>query len=234
MNNSIVSINQSLIPFDDTYILYDPNDFLSYVLVYFSLLPMLILVFYFSWFITTRELEAVIIAGGQVINEILNNIAKNIIKQSRPAFFGDSFQKDTIRSAYGMPSAHSQFMGFFCMYWSLKVLTNWRSLSKIRKTSSILSFITATALVALSRAYLGYHSVIQVVAGVLFGSFLGSGYFIAVAIVRHIGLIEWVLSWSIIRRFWIKDSFNIASLSLADEHQAWETRRKSPQAKKNA
>ena len=105
----------SKIPFDDTYILYDPNDLFSFICCYLSLLPVGILVFYFSWFIITREIEAVILAGGHVVNDIANNIIKNIIKETRPIDFG-SFQKDSVRSGYGMPSAHSQFMGFFTMY----------------------------------------------------------------------------------------------------------------------
>lgn len=217
-------VDPILIPFDDTYILYDPSDILSYVLVYYSLLPIGILIFYFSWFISSRELEAVIIAGGQVVNEVINNVLKNIIKEPRPAFFGSSFQKDTMRSAYGMPSAHSQFMGFFTMYWSLKLVLQWRGLTKTRKYVSVLSMAFTTMLVAFSRMYLGYHTIAQVSVGVAFGGLLGSLYYLAVGVVRYMGLLRWILGWPICKRLWIKDSFNVNPSSLRDEYEAWEKR----------
>lgn len=233
MNVSAVTLDPVLIPFDDTYILYDPNDVLSYVLVYYSLLPIGILIFYFSWFISSRELEAVIIAGGQVVNEALNNIIKNIIKEPRPASIGSSFQKDTIRSAYGMPSAHSQFMGFFVMYWSLKVVLHWRGLSNARKLSSILAMGFTTVMVAVSRIYLGYHTAFQVCVGVALGGFFGSMYYMAVGIVRYMGLIDWVLGWTFCKRLWVKDSFNTNSLSLHDEYEAWMHRYSQARGKSN-
>ncbi|SCU80568.1 LAMI_0B02982g1_1 [Lachancea mirantina] len=222
------------IPFDETFILYDPSDALAYVLVYFSLLPIGILIFYFSWFISGRELEAVIIAGGQVVNEIFNNILKNWIGHARPMSFGASFQKDTMRSEYGMPSAHSQFMGFFCMYWSLKIVTSWTGLSRVRKTVSLLAFFLSSICVAFSRWYLGYHSFDQVSIGVTLGGFLGSLYFMGVGILRYLGLIDWVLSWKISRALRIKDSFNNCPLSLAQELEQWHTRCLAASEKKNA
>ncbi|CEP63669.1 dolichyldiphosphatase LALA0_S08e07888g [Lachancea lanzarotensis] len=234
MNLSELVSDPILIPFDDTYILYDPSDPLAYVLVYFSLLPIGILIFYFSWFLATRELEAVIIAGGQLINEILNNILKNIIKEQRPASFGNSFQKDTLRSAYGMPSAHSQFMGFFLAYWSLKLVLHWEGIGSVRKTLSILAAVLTTAMVALSRIYLGYHSVAQVSVGIALGGFLGSSYYLAVGIVRYLGIVDWLMSWRIVQRLWVKDSFNFSSLSLKEEYEAWNLRNLSAKHKKES
>ncbi|SCU78930.1 LAME_0A06458g1_1 [Lachancea meyersii CBS 8951] len=225
MNVTELALDPILIPFDDTYILYDPSDLLSYVLVYFSLLPIGILIFYFSWFLATRELEAVIIAGGQFVNEILNNILKNIIKQPRPASFGSSFQKDTLRSAYGMPSAHSQFMGFFLAYWSLRLVLQWEGIGRARKAGSILAMVVTTAMVALSRIYLGYHSRAQVSIGVALGGLLGSLYYLAVGIVRYLGLLDWILTWRIVQRMWVKDSFNCSSKSLKEEFEAWNLRK---------
>ncbi|SCU77474.1 LAFA_0A01882g1_1 [Lachancea sp. 'fantastica'] len=234
MNLNELVADPILIPFDDTYILYDPSDPISYVLVYFSLLPIGILIFYFSWFVATRELEAVIIAGGQLINEILNNVLKNIIKEQRPASFGGSFQKDTLRSAYGMPSAHSQFMGFFLAYWSLKLVQQWSGIGSIRKALSILAAVLTTAMVAISRIYLGYHSVAQVSIGIALGGLLGSLYYLAVGIVRYLGIVDWVMSWPIVRRLWVKDSFNCSSLSLKEEFEAWNLRKVSSKQRKES
>lgn len=234
MNTTETTLNPNLIPFDDTYVLYNPQDPISFLCVYFSLLPIGILLFYFSWFLCTRELEAVIIAGGHVLNDILNNIVKNIIKQPRPNFFGDSFQKGTIRSGYGMPSAHSQFMGFFAIYHTLRILLYWQGLSQARKFLSIVVILVAALCVAGSRVYLGYHNTEQVVIGVSLGACAGSLYFLAVGIVRELGLIDWVLSWPIVKRLWVKDSCYYAPLSLQAEHEAWEKRRKTLDSKKLA
>ncbi|SCU90620.1 LANO_0D09384g1_1 [Lachancea nothofagi CBS 11611] len=232
MNITELALDPILVPFDDTYILYDPSDLLSYVLVYYSLLPIGILIFYFSWFLSTRELEALIIAGGQVANELLNNIIKNIIKEARPASFGSSFQKDTLRSAHGMPSAHSQFMGFFLAYWSLKLVLHWKGISTARKFGSIVAMALTTFMVAVSRIYLGYHSLAQVSVGVALGGLLGSLFYLAVGIIRYVGLLDWLLSWRLCQMLWVKDSFNCCPLSLQDEFNAWKLRSEGPSHKK--
>lgn len=219
-----MSFNPNLIPFDDTYILYDKSDPISFVCAYFSLLPIGILIFEFSWFITTRELESCIMAAGQVANEIFNNIVKDLVKQPRPFMFGDSFQQDTIRSCYGMPSAHSQFMGFFATYASLRFLYRWKSLSN-RKRVGGCSFVALLAfLVCFSRVYLHYHSLEQVLVGVTLGSALGSTYYVVVSIIREIGLIDWLLAWRLCDYLHVKDSCNLAPVTLKEEKEAYKRR----------
>lgn len=212
-----MSFNPNIIPFDDTYILYDRTDPVSFVCAYFSLLPIGVLIFEFSWFITTRELEACIMAAGQVANEIFNNIVKDIVKQPRPFVFGDSFQQDTIRSAYGMPSAHSQFMGFFAAYTSLRYLYRWKSLTEAKRLAGC-GFVTTLAMcVCFSRVYLKYHSLEQVLVGFTLGSALGSTYYVVVAIIREVGLIDWLLTWRICDYLHMKDSCNSVPLTLKEE-----------------
>ncbi|QEU61989.1 Cax4 [Kluyveromyces lactis] len=222
----------SKIPFDDTYILYDPNDLFSFICCYLSLLPVGILVFYFSWFIITREIEAVILAGGHVVNDIANNIIKNIIKETRPIDFG-SFQKDSVRSGYGMPSAHSQFMGFFTMYIGLRIWCQWGGLNKSHKILASFGLLLASSGVVVSRVYLGYHSVKQVLVGVSIGALLGTCHFLASTIVRYIGLVDWFLSWRIVQLFLIKDSCFQAPFSLKDEYNAYLQRRQLSIKKKS-
>lgn len=221
--SNLTSIH-SKIPFDDTYILYDPNDVFAFVCCYFSLLPVGILVFYFSWFIITREIEAVILAGGHVLNDISNNIIKNIIKETRPIDFG-SFQKDSVRSAYGMPSAHSQFMGFFMMYMGLRVWCQWSGLTKWNKVVASFGLFLASAGVVVSRVYLGYHTGKQVMVGFSIGAFFGTCHYIASMLVRYIGLVDWFLSWKLVQMFLIKDSCYQAPFSLKDEYNAYLKRR---------
>ncbi|GAV46950.1 hypothetical protein ZYGR_0A05480 [Zygosaccharomyces rouxii] len=216
-----MSFNPNLIPFDDTYILYDKTDPISFLAAYFSLLPIGVLIFEFSWFIITRELEACIMAAGQVANEIFNNIVKDIIKQPRPFTFGDSFQQDTVRSGYGMPSAHSQFMGFFAAYTSLRYLYCWKSLTHKKRLAGCGFVLTLATCVCFSRAYLKYHSIGQVLVGFTLGGALGSSYYVVVSIIREVGLIDWLLTWRICDYLHVKDSCNLAPITLKEEKDAY-------------
>ncbi|KAH3903044.1 dolichyldiphosphatase SCDLUD_000654 [Saccharomycodes ludwigii] len=214
-----------LIPFDDTYVLYNPDDILSFLSCYLTLLPVFILVFYLSWFIVTRELEACILAGGHVLNDILNNIIKNIVKQPRPHnLLHDSFQTNTIlRSGYGMPSAHSQFMGFLSMYLILKLYCYWDT-PKLNKIIGSITIVITSLLVAASRVYLQYHSIEQVLMGLVLGASLASFYFIVVSILREWGITNWLLTWTICQRLWIKDSCYYKSQNLQTEYTLWKQR----------
>ncbi|AAS51042.1 ACL186Wp [Eremothecium gossypii ATCC 10895] len=214
----------NLIPFDDTYVLYDPNDIVSFISCYFSLLPIAILVFYFSWFVTNREMEAVFIAIGHLMNEILNNVVKNVIREPRPNNFG-TFQKETLRSGFGMPSAHSQFMGFFALYHCMRIWLQWTGLRRVHKVLGSVAVVIATTCVAGSRVYLGYHDVPQVLVGVSIGAFLGSLYFLLVGLIRHSGLSDWVLTWRLAKWFLVKDSCYHAPISLREEYEAYWRRR---------
>lgn len=227
---SSTQLNYNPIPFDDTYVLYDPNDIVSFVSVYFSLLPIGILIFYLSWFIITREIEPVIIAGGQVVNDVVNNIVKNILKEQRP-FLIEGFQQNGLRSGYGMPSAHSQFMGFFATYFMLRVWLQWKDLTTSRKIISTCALYGVAGCVVFSRVYLYYHSLGQVLVGVSLGSFIGASYFVVIGIARSIGFIDFILSWPIVKLFWVKDSVYHAPMSLKEEYEFWITRKEKENKK---
>ncbi|XBW38307.1 hypothetical protein QEN19_003896 [Hanseniaspora menglaensis] len=225
------TLHKNLIPFDDTYVLYNGDDILSFGLVYFTLLPIFVMVFIFSWFINTRELEACILAAGHVVNDIVNNIVKNIIKEERPVeLFGDdkSFQKNSNRSGYGMPSAHSQFMGFLTGYMVLRILFFWRFDKTFKglmcKYIGLSLLIGSTLLVAFSRVYLQYHSLKQVSVGVALGLFLGSSYFVVIQYIRRFGFCDWLMTLRISEFFAMKDSSYKGSKSLRNERKEWQER----------
>ncbi|ODV94610.1 hypothetical protein PACTADRAFT_76238 [Pachysolen tannophilus NRRL Y-2460] len=224
------------IPFDHTYVLYNPSDPISLISAIFSLLPIEILIFYFSWFLITREIEPVIIAFGQVINDIINNIIKHLIKQERPRpeFLSVGIFKanGTINTGslnksleYGMPSAHSQFMGFFCCYFLLKIIYQWPNLNKLNKFYLCFIFIICSIGVVFSRIYLMYHTIEQTLVGVIFGCFLGSCYFLIVCIARDIGIIRWIVNWNFLQKFYIKDSCYECPLSFKAEYDLWHQRK---------
>lgn len=193
------------IPFDDTHVIYDSTDRFGLVAVHLTLLPIYVMVYYTSWFIITREIEPVIAVAGQLANDILNKILKIVIKQSRPEFH-KAFGSSTVGLNYGMPSAHSQFMGFFAAYY---IVLTWRGTPAptVHKVLVSLGLLAAAAGVAYSRFHLMYHTVQQVVMGVLCGLSSGLLFGIISLLARDVGLVDWVLLWPIVRSFWIKDSY---------------------------
>lgn len=205
------------VPFDHTYILYNPDDIISVLLVQFSLLPIYIMVFYTSWFLITREIEPVIVVGGHLLNEVLNKVIKFIVREPRPDFHKD-FGVGSYSLTYGMPSAHSQFMGFFALYFILTLKYRIPKLTGIQKGFGMVILATAAALVAISRVYLLYHTYAQVLVGLSSGAVLGLTYFIITSLVRDIGLVDWILTWPIINYFWVKDSYYHSYQTFEDEY----------------
>lgn len=211
---------EQFIPFDHTYVLYDPNDGLSLVCVFFSLFPILVLVGYFAWFVVTREVEAVVIAGGHIVNEILNKVCKELIRHERPEFSGGS--------GYGMPSAHAQFMGFLSAYFFLKVILQWNvqhnhDSSRREKTIYVFCIISFAFFVCLSRVYLLYHTVIQVLVGVSLGLLHGSLYFLLVSLLRDMGFVKWVLGWKVFQLLLVRDDWHDGNTCLQCKRKAWES-----------
>lgn len=193
------------VPFDDTYILYDTSDPLGIVAVHFSLLPIYTMVFFTSWFLITRDIEPVIAVVGQLSNDMANKILKHVFQQLRPEFHRD-FGLESFGLTYGMPSAHSQFMGFLAAYYiaitcfAIPVLFRCKCLVT-------LGLLLACLGVACSRWYLMYHTWEQVLVGVACGFCTGSLYSVIVFLFRDIGVVDWVLLWPFVRYFWIKNSY---------------------------
>lgn len=211
------------IPFDHTYILYEPSDVVSVASVQLSLLPVYVMVFYTAWFLITREIEPVIVVGGHLINEVLNKMVKCVVKQPRPEFHKD-FGIGTYGLSYGMPSAHSQFMGFFATYFACMVVLKL-PLRQWAKTLAVAVLAAACVGVAFSRVYLLYHTPLQVAAGVLVGGVFGLMYFVVQLGARDVGLVDWVLLWPVVRMFYVKDSYYHCYQTFADEHREYRTRR---------
>lgn len=201
------------IAFDYTLVLYKKDDIVSEFLALWSLYPIGVLIFYFSWFISTREIEPCIIAGGQVINDIINIFLKKLIKFNRPnTIHGDG---------YGMPSAHSQFTGFLTIYFTMRLIYQFPTMKIINKILIFVYLISTSILIMFSRYYLKYHHLEQIIVGCLLGSFLGFGYFIFVSILRDIGIIRWLLSWKICDFLYMKDTIGENSDSFKQQRERW-------------
>ncbi|OBA16906.1 uncharacterized protein OGAPODRAFT_38952, partial [Ogataea polymorpha] len=195
-----------LVPFDHTYILYDESNIFSLAVALFSLLPILILVFLFSWFVVTREIECCLIALGQVINDVISCMLKKLVKLERPTK-GQIFKKEG-GLVYGMPSSHAQFMAFFVTYMSLRMFLQWPTpVERSTKIGLSVLLVAAQVLVCYSRLYFEYHDLAQIWVGTLLGQVLGSLCFLVVALLRDLGVVNRALDLQICQFLFMKDSF---------------------------
>lgn len=67
-----------------THVYFNPLDKISYAFAYITLAPIAILVFYASVIVSRRELAGILMLAGQLLNEVLNYILKEVIEQERP------------------------------------------------------------------------------------------------------------------------------------------------------
>lgn len=70
-----------------THVQYKTNDKIGEILSYITLLPLVILIGYATTIINRREISTLIALFGQLSNEVLNMILKNLFKEERPNSF---------------------------------------------------------------------------------------------------------------------------------------------------
>lgn len=97
------------IPLSLTYISYFKDDMWGKTLAYISMAPFIFAIFELGFVISpnskpARRTVAILILLGQILNEVLNAVLKGFFKEPRPL--------GTERFDFGMPSSHSQFMGY--------------------------------------------------------------------------------------------------------------------------
>ena len=154
--------------FDLTCLYYDEKDI---PMVLLSLLPIFLMVSYVTLIVVNRDWRVFSMLVGQLLNEGLNNILKRTIKEPRPP----TSKKD----GYGMPSSHSQFVWYFAIY-GLLCLSVSRQNPWIRLIYAMGMVGGATG-VSISRVWLDYHTVDQVLVGASVGSVIGILWFYIIA-----------------------------------------------------
>jgi dolichyldiphosphatase len=180
-------------PFSFTYVLYKSGDRLGQALALVSLLPVFAMVSYATLFLARRDLHILTLTAGHVVNEIINYVLKNTIKEPRPPHPFPQHHDNV--PAFGMPSDHSQFCGFAASY-----ITLWLTFARASRAASrgrvaaagrtataccaIVAWLACGA-VAWSRVYLGYHSVSQVAAGVCLGAAVGASWYVLTVSIFH-------------------------------------------------
>jgi dolichyldiphosphatase len=179
---------------------------------------------------STREIEILMMFGGQMACEALNFALKRILKEERP--------KQMHGKGYGMPSSHAQFVAFFSL--SLTLFLLFRHVPKKPTPSHTPLSMTArvglsalalanAGLVSWSRIYLSYHTPKQVLVGVGAGIFSAISWFLLTAVIRQIGLLHWILDQYPTRLFRMRDLVVEEDLCQAG-WEKWETKRISTHA----
>ncbi|WVF70837.1 hypothetical protein IAT40_005631 [Kwoniella sp. CBS 6097] len=189
-NKALLSPLPPLKSFSLTHILYDPTHPLSIPLTLLSLSPILLFVSYFTLLIFNRNITILILAAGQLANEVLSWILKRLLKGDRP-YIGHG----EVGTGYGMPSSHSQAAGFLVAWgvgYALTLAKRGSSgragagagagarLQVVRKGRNgiyLFGLLVWSFGVSYSRYHLHYHSPIQIIAGYIAGLLFGTTYF---------------------------------------------------------
>ena len=154
---------------ENTYVRYEDFDHLGKLLAYVTLTPVYIMAMYTTLLLFRRDYSTLFSFSGQMINLVLNKVLKKIFDQPRP---GDNSDL----SDSGMPSNHSQFMGYICTYYIIQFLFNSPKLTVVYRLFYSLLLCTLCLAVCYSRHYLEYHTVDQIIVGALIGSSFGFFY----------------------------------------------------------
>ncbi|KAK2816733.1 hypothetical protein FQN49_008038 [Arthroderma sp. PD_2] len=214
-----------------THVHYNPEDPISYISAFLALVPQALIIVYVSLAWATREIEIIYMFAGQLLCEILNFGLKRLIKQERPDQMNGK--------GYGMPSSHSQFMGYFAVFFTLFLLFRHSPsssifagyLSVLERVGVATLACAGAVMVAVSRIYLNYHTPEQVLAGSVIGMIYGFVWFEIGTYLRQSGWLGWVLDLELLRYFRIRDLLPREDLTESG-WQRWEALRKSsPQSK---
>lgn len=152
------------------HLMYPDGDPLGKLLAIFSSSPLVIGSGIATLAFFRRDLQTISFFVGLLLNESVNTVIKQSVQQPRP-----SVPYDCKLHTSGMPSSHSQFAGFFCMYSVLHILSRLhRGLKRpVLRLILCLSSISLCVLTCYSRSYLRYHTRSQILVGVLMGAILG-------------------------------------------------------------
>ncbi|CAO3700541.1 unnamed protein product [Rhizopus stolonifer] len=125
-----------------------------------------------------------------------------------------------------MPSSHSQFIWYFATFASLYLFKHIQLDHNLWKSLSSLAMITLALLVSISRVYLGYHTVNQVIVGSLAGSFFGLFWYAIVNKLYSSKWIDFIVDSSLAKRIYLRDSRSIDNVAKW-EYIQWTKAKKS-------
>ncbi|KAJ9103309.1 hypothetical protein QFC20_004784 [Naganishia adeliensis] len=157
----------ALVPLDYTYVLYNPSTPIAPLLALLTLSPFFLFSSYATIILINRPLSGLNILLGQLANEVFNGILKRRLRGVRPGALGEG---------YGMPSSHSQFLGYSSTFLITHLLlihqrhpgtgrplpVRGTTTAKVTRYGLIFGLVSWSLLTGYSRVYLHYHTAPQV------------------------------------------------------------------------
>lgn len=193
------------VPLTLTLVEYPKGDVIGKFLALISLAPFGIGSGFIALILFRRDLHTITFFLGTLLSELLNYILKHIICEARP------IRRDIIHVEYGMPSSHAQFVWFFAtyviyfVYIRLQHMNNNTIIQSLSKFLILFSTLSMAILVSISRIYLEYHTMSQVLCGALLGFLFGTFWFALTYLVLA-PLFPQIVSWSISELLLLRDT----------------------------
>lgn len=185
-----------------------------------SLLPIAVCVVLLTTFLCRRTAQSLWLGAGQVANEVLNSLIKIVLKVPRPHSPVINMPEDS----YGMPSAHSQYMGYFSTVIIIDCVLS-RDMHLYRRAFRIIAVLGMAAVTMFSRYYLHYHTPTQIFAGYACGCIMAFGWCFIAYMLRVLGLMDWALDLQPFRMLLVKDT----SYSVTSEYDQWRMNKEKKQ-----
>ncbi|XP_017777912.1 PREDICTED: dolichyldiphosphatase 1-like [Nicrophorus vespilloides] len=193
------------VPLSLTLVEYPKGDWIGKFFALVSLTPFGILAGFVTLILFRRDLHTITFFIGTIFSELVNSILKNTIQSARPMSRSGDYNE------YGMPSSHSQFVWFFTTYViyfvfiRLHHMNNNTIIENMSKLLIISSSVLMAVIVCISRIYLQYHTVAQVLCGALVG-FLFATIWFTLTYMLFTPLFPMVVSWKISEFLLLRDT----------------------------
>lgn len=111
-----------------------------------------------------------------ILNNIVNHIIKTILKIPRPKGAKNCSsvitKNDILSKTYGMPSGHSQIIGFIIGFWIFYIIDKYNQYS-LKNKIGFLIILLLLIYICISRILIGCHTINQVIVGYIIGLLFG-------------------------------------------------------------
>ncbi|XP_019871737.2 dolichyldiphosphatase 1-like [Aethina tumida] len=197
--------NIQWVPLSLTLVEYPKGDLIGKFMAFISLAPFGIGAGFVALILFRRDLHTITFFIGTLCSEVLNYCIKHTVCEERP------LRRDHQYVEYGMPSSHSQFVWFFATYViyfvfiRLHHLNNNTIIENVSKFLIISSSVVMALLVSISRIYLHYHTIAQVLCGALVGVLFATVWF-ALTYLVFTPLFPQVVTWRISEILLLRDT----------------------------
>ncbi|XP_044268430.1 dolichyldiphosphatase 1-like [Tribolium madens] len=193
------------VPLSLTLVEYPKGDFIGKIFALISLAPFGIGAGFVALILFRRDLHTITFFLGTLCSEALNYFLKHTICEERP------MRRTDLYGEYGMPSSHAQFVWFFATYViyfvfiRLHHMNNNTIIENVSKILIISSSLVMALLVCVSRIYLQYHTISQVLCGAFVGILFATFWF-ALTYLVFTPLFPQIVTWKISEILLLRDT----------------------------